>query len=71
MFLHLCHIESSELRRGSTLGEQTNCRPLSEPLGQPGQVTVTVQIVGVETAVKTEKKFNMDALKISAAFFAI
>ena len=70
MFLHLRHIESSELGRGSTLGEQTNRGPLSEPLGQPGQVTVTVQIVGVETAVKKKKKkkekrkeINMDAFK--------
>lgn len=51
MFLHLRHIQSSELGRGSTLGEQPNRGPLSEPLGQPGQVTVAVQIVGVETAV--------------------
>lgn len=55
MFLHLCHIESSELRGGRTLGEQTDRRPLSEPLGQPGQVTVAVQIVGVQAAVEREK----------------
>lgn len=56
MFLDLCHIESSELRGGRALGEETNCGPLSEPLGQPRQMTVTVQIVRVETAVKGEKK---------------
>lgn len=56
MFLHLRHIESSELGRGSTLREQTNRGPLSEPLGQPGQVTVTVEIVGVETAVKKKRE---------------
>lgn len=61
MLLYLCHIESSELGGGSALGEQTDCRPLPEPLSQPGQMTVTVQVVGVETAVKREEEFNMDA----------
>lgn len=60
MFLHLCHVKPSELSRRGALGEQTDGRPLSEPLGQPGQVTVTVQVVGVETAVKEgEKKENV------------
>lgn len=56
MFLDLRHIKSSELRRPGTLGEKTNCRPLSEPLSQPSQVTVTVQVVGVETAGKGREK---------------
>lgn len=56
MFLHLCHVKSSELKRASTLSEQTNGRPLSEPLGQPRKVTVTVEIVGVKTAVERFKQ---------------
>lgn len=55
MFLHLCHVQPSELSRRSALSEQTDGGPLSEPLGQPGQVTVTVQVVGVETAVQRRK----------------
>lgn len=55
MFLHLCHIESSEFRGARALGEKTNRGPLSEPLCQPGQVTVAVQIVGVQAAVKREE----------------
>lgn len=56
MFLHLRHVKPSELSRRGALGEQADGRPLSEPLGQPGQVTVTVQVVGVETAVQRGKK---------------
>lgn len=59
MFLYFGHIQSSELRGASTLGKEADSRPLSEPLGQPSQVTVTVQIVGVQTAVQ---RFNKDTL---------
>lgn len=56
MFLHLCHVEPPEFGRRGALCEQTDRGPLPEPLGQPAQVTVAVQIVGVETAVKGERK---------------
>lgn len=54
MLLHLGHVESSELGRGGALREQAHGGPLPQPLGQPGQVTVAVQAVGVEAAARTE-----------------
>lgn len=56
MFLHLRDVEPPEFGRRGALCEQTDRGPLPEPLGQPAQVTVAVQIVGVETAMNGESK---------------
>lgn len=56
MLLHLGHVESPELGRGGALREQAHGGPLPEPLGQPGQVTVAVQVVGVEAAARTQSE---------------
>lgn len=56
MFLHLGHVESSELGRRGALCEQANGGSLPEPLGQPGQVTVAVQVVGVEAAARRGRR---------------
>lgn len=50
MLLDLSHVEAAELRWARALGEQAHCGSLAKPLSQPGQVAVTVQVVGVETA---------------------
>ena len=50
MLLDFSHVESSERHGGGALSEQTNGRPLSQPLGQPGQVAVAVQVVGMQAA---------------------
>lgn len=48
--LHLCHIEAPKAGGSRALGEEPNGGPLSQPLREPAQVTVTEQMVGVQAA---------------------
>lgn len=49
LLLHVCYTEASQVHRRHAEGELANCPPLSQPIREPGQVTITVQVVGVET----------------------
>ena len=48
--VELGEVEPPQVGRGSALRVETQGGPLSQPGGQPGQVAVTPQCVGVETA---------------------
>lgn len=48
LFLHICHIEAPQVHGSHTECELANCPSLSQPIWEPGQVAVTVQVVGVE-----------------------
>ena len=50
MLLHFSHVEASELCGARALSEEADGGSLPQPLCQPGQVTVAVEVVGVETA---------------------
>lgn len=50
LLLHIWDIQAPHVGRGHALGEGSQASSGSEPIGEPGQVTVTVQVVGVEAA---------------------
>lgn len=50
VFLDLGHVDPTELWWRWALCEQTKRWPLTQPLGQPGQVAVAIQIIWVQTA---------------------
>lgn len=50
MFLDLSHVDPTELWWRRALCKQTKRGPLTQPLGQPGQVAVAIQIIRVQTA---------------------
>lgn len=50
LLLHIRHIEAPQVHRSHAECELANCPPLSQPIREPGQVAVTVQVVGVEAA---------------------
>lgn len=45
--------------RGHALGEGSQAPPGSEPIREPGQLTVTVEVVGVQTAEARWRKESM------------
>lgn len=49
LLLHIWDVETSHVGGGHALGEGSQAPPDSEPIGEPGQLTVTVEVVGVET----------------------
>lgn len=49
LLLHIWDIEAPHVGGGHALGEGSQAPPGSEPIREPGQVTVTVEIVGVQT----------------------
>lgn len=61
MFLDLSHVDPAELWWRWALCEQTKCGPLTQPLGQPGQVAVTIQIIWVQTAKGGKSNYNEEA----------
>ncbi len=50
LLLHIWDIEAPHVGGGHALGEGSQAPPCSEPIREPGQVTVTVEIVGVQTS---------------------
>lgn len=48
LLLHVGHVEAPQVHRSHAECELANCAPLSQPIREPGQVAVTVQVVGVE-----------------------
>ena len=51
---------SPEVRRRHALCVEAQSGPLSQPLGQPGHVTVTLQVVGVQAAERTQMRDERD-----------
>lgn len=49
LLLYIRYTEASQVHGRHAEGELANGPPLSQPIGEPGQMTVTVQVVGVET----------------------
>lgn len=49
-FLHIRDVEASHVGGGHALGEGSQAPPLPQPIREPRQVAVTVQVVGVQTA---------------------
>lgn len=49
LLLHIWDIEASHVGGGHALGEGSQAPSGSEPIREPGQVTVTVEVVGVQT----------------------
>lgn len=47
-FLDLRHVVPPQVGRAHALGVEADARPLPQPVGQPGQVAVTVKVVGVK-----------------------
>lgn len=48
-FLDLGYIVSPEVGWPHALGVKANPWPLPQPVGQPGQVAITVEVVGMKT----------------------
>lgn len=48
LLLHVCHVEAPQVHRSHAESELADGPPLSQPVREPGQVAVTVQVVGVE-----------------------
>lgn len=48
LLLHIRHVEAPQVHRSHAEGELADGPPLSQPIREPGQVAVTVQVVGVE-----------------------
>lgn len=48
LLLHVRHVEAPQVHRGHAECELANGPSLSQPIREPGQVAVTVQVVGVE-----------------------
>lgn len=61
LFLHIWDIEASHVGGGHALSEGSQAPPCPEPIREPGQVTVTVKVVGVQT---TERDGRGDLLFI-------
>lgn len=47
--LHIWDIQAPHVGVGHALGEGSQAPPGSKPIREPGQVTVAVEIVGVQT----------------------
>lgn len=47
-FLNLGYIVAPQVGRAHTLGVEAHSRPLTQPVREPGQVAVTVQVVGMQ-----------------------
>lgn len=60
-FLDLGYVVSPEVGRPHALGVEADPRPLPQPVGQPGQVAIAVQVVGVKATVwkKTRQDFQI------------
>jgi len=56
LLLHIWDIEAPHVSRGHALGEGSQAPPGSEPIREPGKVTVTVEVVGVQTAEERWRK---------------
>lgn len=56
LLLHLGHIVSPQVRRGHALSVKAQTGALSQPLGQPGYMTVALQVVGVQAAKKEKRQ---------------
>lgn len=52
LLLHIWDIKPSHVGGGHALGEGSQAPPRSEPIGEPGEVTVAVKVVGVQTTEK-------------------
>lgn len=50
LLLHLSHIVPPQVRRRHALRVETQAGALSQPLGEPGDMAVTLQVVGVQAA---------------------
>ena len=48
LLLHVCHAEAPQVHRGHAESELADGPPLPQPVREPGQVAVTVQVVGVQ-----------------------
>lgn len=48
LLLHIWNVEAPHVGRGHALGEGSQAPPGSEPIREPGQVTVAVEVVGVQ-----------------------
>ena len=48
LLLHVCHVEAPQVHGSHAESELADGPPLPEPVREPGQVAVTVQLVGVE-----------------------
>lgn len=59
LLLHLRDIETSHVGGGHALCEGSQAMPGSEPIREPGQVTVTVEVVGVQTAEKRQRTLKL------------
>lgn len=53
---HIRDIEAPHVGGGHALGKGGQASPGSEPIREPGQVTVTVQVVGVQTPERKWRK---------------
>lgn len=60
LLLHLGHVVAPQVWRGHALSVEAQTGALSQPLRQPGDVTVTLQVVGVQTAEEEEGEGWMD-----------
>lgn len=59
LLLHIWDIEAPHVGGGHALGEGSQALPGSEPIRKPGQVTVTVEVVGVQTPeTEISRKYN-------------
>lgn len=54
MLLHLGHVEAAQRGGSGALGEQADGGSLAQPLGQPGEVAIAAQVIGVQPAAQTE-----------------
>lgn len=48
LLLHIWNVEAPHVGGGHALGEGSQAPPGSEPIREPGQVTVAVEVVGVQ-----------------------
>lgn len=71
-FLDLSYVVSPEVGRSHALGVEADPRPLPQPVGQPGQVAVTVEVVGVKTTAwkETRQYFSIRKNKQKSNQFA-
>lgn len=56
LLLHVWDIQASHVGGGHALGEGSQAPPGSEPVREPRQVTVTVEVVGVQTPETDEER---------------
>ena len=59
LLLHVRHVEAPQVHRSHAESELANGPPLSQPIREPGQVAVAVQVVGVEAPGRGRDRWTM------------